>query len=116
MVIYIAEGGKPLEGYMIISSQRYLDDQTVELKRQEKDYTVTLSPVFVVDGQEYQTVIDGHHSLAAAKQDGAQPIYSIATSQECDRVGLLETSVDDYLTLSYMDSDWYDIETNKLAF
>lgn len=101
---------------MIISSQRYLDEQTVAEKSAAKDYIVTISPVFVVDGQEYQTVIDGHHSLAAAKQDGTEPTYHVATSQECDRVNLLETSIEDFLALSYMDSDWYDIATGELVF
>lgn len=101
---------------MLISSQRYLDDATVNEKRESKDYVVTISPAFVVDGVEMQAVIDGHHSLAAAELDGVEAEYVVATVQNDDRIALLDKNIDDYLEVCYMDSDWYDIATGMNVF
>lgn len=101
---------------MIISSQHYLDEDTVEAKRADGDYTVTLSPEFEIDGETVQAVIDGHHSLAAANADGVEPTFVVATAQDDDRVLLLETSVDDYLTACWVDTDWYDVATGRGIF
>jgi hypothetical protein len=96
---------------MIISSQRHLDGEIVAAKREARDYRVTLSPEFAVDGVRYQAILDGHHSLAAAKLDGVDPSYSVATVQVSDNVALLDTSVEDFLAATWIDSDWYDVET-----
>lgn len=101
---------------MFISSQRYLDDNTVQTKRDSRDYVVTVSPEFEIDGVVMQAVIDGHHSMAAAEADGVEPEFVVATVQEDDRIALLERSVDDYLEVCYMDSGWYDIATGKWVF
>jgi len=101
---------------IIISSQRYLDDDTVTAKIDARDFTVTLSPEFVVDGETYQTVIDGHHSYAAANEAGVSPDFVIATEQDDDRICLLDSSVDAYLEASYVDSDWYEIATGRGVF
>lgn len=95
----------------IISSQRHLDDEIVEAKRAAKDYAVTLGKIIVVAGAEYQVVIDGHHSLAAAKADGVAPDYHEATVTECDREGIED--IDTYLQSHWVDSDWYDVETGN---
>ncbi|HMA77799.1 MAG TPA: hypothetical protein VKP88_01510, partial [Candidatus Paceibacterota bacterium] len=68
----------------IITSQDHIDDDIVAAKQTEGDYMVLLSPEFEVDGETYQVVIDGHHSLEAAKRDGVEPDYEIATSQDHD--------------------------------
>lgn len=101
---------------MFISSQRYLDDETVQAKREARDYVVTVSPEFEIDGVVMQAVIDGHHSLAAAEADGVEPEFVVATIQNDDRIALLESSIDDYLEVCYMDSDWYDVATGKGVF
>lgn len=97
---------------MLISSQRFLDDEVVQSKRDAKDYTVTVSPEFEIDDTAYRVIIDGHHSLAAAVADGADPTYI-----ECDddRIALLDTSIDDYLEANWVDDDWYDINTGRIA-
>ena len=92
-----------------ISSQRHLDNEIVEAKRAAKDYEVTLGKVIVVDGTEYQVVIDGNHSLAAARADGVEPVYHDATATECDREGIED--VQRYLEAHWIDSDYYDVET-----
>jgi signal transduction histidine kinase len=101
---------------MIISSQRYIDENTVQEKREARDYVVTVSPEFEIDGVVMQAVIDGHHSLAAAEADGVEPEFIVASIQNDDRIALLDRSIDDYLEVCYMDSDWYDIETGKAVF
>lgn len=98
---------------ILMSSQRYLDDETVEAKRANQDYAVTVSPVFEYEGSLYQVVIDGHHSLAAAKLDGVEPEITEATASDCDTIGLLDQSVELYLQAMYMDSDWYDAMTGR---
>lgn len=101
----------------LISSQRYLDDDTVMAKREAKDYVVTLSPEFEINGETVQAIIDGHHSLAAAEQDGVTPEYAVATAQDDDRVILLDDgSIDDYLLAAYADAPWYDYETKVDLF
>lgn len=112
-----APRGHPgLEIEMIISSQRYLNEETVAAKRQSNDYVVTLTPEFVVGGESMQAVIDGHHSLAAAIADGVEPEWRIAAVSEDYRIALLDKSVYLYLEVCYMDSDWYDVRTGKVVF
>lgn len=96
---------------MIISSQRFLQDEIVKIKRESRDYVVTLTPEFEYDGLIFQAVTDGHHSLAAAREDGVEPEYRVVSAKDDDRIALLETSIDDYLEVCQMDSDWYDIQT-----
>lgn len=98
---------------MLISSQRYLDNATVEAKRQARDYTVSVSPMFVIGGTPMQAVLDGHHSLAAAILDDADPDFVIATQQINDRVALIDTSLADFLEGGRIDSDWYCVETGE---
>ena len=102
---------------MFITSQRFIDDETVEAKREAGDYVVTVTPEFEVDGVVMQAIIDGHHSLAAARADDVEPEYVVATAQDDDRVGLiLDGRIEDYLEASFMDSDWYDVETGHNVF
>jgi hypothetical protein len=98
---------------ILISSQRYLDDETVELKRSDRDYMVMVSPEFEYEGALYQVVIDGHHSLAAAKADGVEADVVEATKQDDDRLALIEKSAESYLEVSRVDSDWYDVMTGR---
>lgn len=100
----------------IISSQRYLDGDTVSAKIAARDFTVTLSPEFVVNGETYQTVIDGHHSYAAAIEAGVSPVFVIATEQDDDRLCWLASSIDKYLEASYIDADWYEIDSGRPVF
>jgi hypothetical protein len=110
------EISKAKQDPMLISSQRYLDPEIIAEKQKNKDYVVTISPAFEANGETMQVVIDGHHSLAAAKKDKVKPKFVIAKKQNDDRIGLLEKSVDDYLESNYMDSDWYDVKSGDTVF
>lgn len=98
---------------ILISSQSHLDSDIVEAKQAAKDYAITVSPSFEVNGVAFRVLIDGHHSLAAAKADGVEPVVHVATASENDKLLLLDESVDAYLEASYMDSDWYSVETGR---
>ena len=96
----------------IISSQSFLDDAIVQEKMEAGDFGVVLSPVFEVDGEQYQVVLDGHHSLAAAKEAGEEPDYEVASCTTDDRVCLLQRGqVNDFLLAAHMGDDYYDTET-----
>lgn len=91
----------------IISSQRYIDDQTVETKKQELigEESVNIPVVDIeVDGIEYSVVVDGHHTMAAAKELG----IAINFEHIEDSEGLTGIK---FLEARYIDSDYYDIET-----
>ena len=59
---------------MIISSQRYIDNDRVEEKRANSDYTASVYTL-EYDDIEYRIVVDGHHSIEAARRDGVAAIY-----------------------------------------
>jgi hypothetical protein len=95
----------------LISSQRFIDDEILAQKITDQDFEVQLSPVFVIDGEEYQVVMDGHHSYHAAIEAGVEPVYYEQTASENDRINLLNEDIDLFLQACYHDDDWYDIET-----
>lgn len=94
-----------------ISSQRYLDGAIVAAKQAASDYRVSVSPVFAIDGQEYRVVLNGHHALAAAIADGAAPVYVEMDMRSDDRIALIDSSIEDFLAATYIDSAYYDIAT-----
>lgn len=92
----------------IISSQHYLDDSIVAIKLADCDYGVTLSPEFEFDGLRLRVVLDGHHSLAAARIAGVEPEYAEATRQTDDRIALLDNP-EAFLEAAWVDGDYYDV-------
>jgi hypothetical protein len=88
----------------LISSQAFLDDEIVEKKISDCDFVVAITPVMVIDGEEYQAIIDGHHSLAAARLAGVEPDFVVYDATDDDRIGL---DTEDYLEAAWMDTDWY---------
>lgn len=97
-----------------ISSQRYLDEEIVNEKIAAEDFEVLVSPEFQVDGETFRVVLDGHHSLAAAKQAGVKPVVITADGTDHDAVCLLdEGQVEDFLLATHMGDDYYNIETGK---
>ena len=93
----------------LISSQRFIDESIVAAKQNAEDYTVQVATV-EVDDVEYQVVVDGHHSLEAARRDGVQ-----AEFEGCNPEIQREASRDGnaYLLAHQMDSDWYFVATGK---
>ena len=95
-----------------LSSQRYLDNDLVSAKLGAGDFAVAVSPVFNIDGKTYRTVLDGHHSLAAAKKAGVAPDFVEHSAADNDAIGLLNAGrLEDFLRATRMDSDLYDVDT-----
>lgn len=98
----------------IISSQRNRDEEIVAEKRATRDYGVSVSPEFELFGEKVRLVLDGHHSWDAAIADGVEPIICELDATDDDRIALLQAgNVDDFLTVTYIDSDLYDIRTGE---
>lgn len=95
----------------LISSQRFIDDEILTQKIADQDFEVQLSPVFEIDGEEYQVVMDGHHSYHAAIEAGVEPTYYEQTVSENDRVALMDQDINLFLEACYHEDDWYNIET-----
>ena len=102
----------------IISSQEYLDQDIVAAKRREKDFDVLLSPEFDYEGRTFQVVLDGHHSLEAARQSRKKPRFFTAKSNEIEGFNLTDQGDDgvaEFLQLHYNGADWRNIATNAPA-
>ena len=100
-----------------ISSQAYRDDEIVAEKLANEDFTVYVTPVFVIDVEEYRVVTDGHHSLEAARLAGVDPVFVEQSIRENDNIAMLENGqIDMFLEHAYVDTDWYDIDTGYWAF
>lgn len=102
---------------MLITSQSHRDDETVEAKRVAKDYEVTISPEFEIDGEIYQVIIDGHHSFEAARLDGVEPEFRIATSQDHDAISMIERGeIDQFLKAVHHGEDYRDAYTGAFVW
>jgi hypothetical protein len=98
----------------VISSQEFLDEDIVQRKIDDGDFDVTVSPEFDVDGDKYRVILDGHHSLAAAKESGNKPNFKEASSRDDDKVALLEDgNIEAFLETAYVDSDYRNIGTGQ---
>ena len=97
---------------ILISSQRYIDDEIVAQKIINQDFTVQISPIFTVEDDQYIAIMDGHHSYHAAIEAGVEPEYYEQNVTENDNISLLENGeIDYFLESCYVDSDWYNIKT-----
>ena len=97
----------------IISSQRYFDEAIVAAKQESEDYEVQLVTV-VVDGAEYAVVVDGHHSLEAARRDGVEPNYVYVGGEiqaEADTM-----SAENWLLQHHMGDDYFDVATGRAVW
>lgn len=97
----------------IISSQHFIDWETVEKKMDEiKELDKVVIPctyVGFIDGVEYTMQNDGHHTLAAARELGIEVEFETASDTED-----LEGEV--LLEQRYNDGDWYNVETSNPAY
>lgn len=97
-----------------ISSQRHLDDSIVSEKLSAEDFQVFVSPEFEVDGETYRVVLDGHHSLAAAKRAGVDAEFIVMDQQQHDAIALLyDGDIDTFLESTHLGDDYYDVNTGR---
>lgn len=96
----------------IISSQHYLDWNIINEKMQELDgvecVEILCCEIGGIDGEEYAVQVDGHHTLAAARELGIQAEFTF-----CDPLDSLRG--EEFLQAHYMDGDWYDVERSNPA-
>ncbi len=105
---------------LTISAQHYLDNNIVSEKLDSQDFSVSVSPVFKVEGVGYVRVVtDGHHSLAAAQRAGANPEFNTQDASQNDTIALLSKGrqgIDDFLSLNMIDGSYYDINSGRSLF
>ena len=100
----------------IISSQGYINDKIVEEKIQNLQKNevsaveIPCEEIGSLDGEEYAIQIDGHHTLAAARELGLEIKFVI--SGKVDDYEQYDNT-EDRLTAHYADSDWYYVETSN---
>lgn len=122
VIAVIAVGASPYEGagkknMQTISSQHYLDDDIVAAKLVAQDFEVSVSPEFEFDGQTIRVVLDGHHSLAAAKLAGVEPEWVTADARTNDTVALLERGdIETFLEVTWGDGDYYNVDTKECVW
>ena len=96
----------------IISSQHYIDWSIVERKIEELNGSdkviIPCAYIGEIEGEEYAMQIDGHHTMAAARELGVKIEYDIGEDPE----GLMGI---DALEARYMDGDYYDVENSDPA-
>jgi len=101
----------------IISAQEYRNEEIVAEKIVASDFTVSLSPVFEVDGEEYQVVLDGHHSYQAAIEAGVEPEFEIQSVRDNDTIALIEQGrINDFLEIHVIDCEYRHIATGKAVW
>lgn len=72
----------------LVSTQRFRDAATIERKRRNRDYGVQIIRVNVPGIGAARYVVDGHHSLEAARRDGVPPqIHDVTGSYSAQRDG-----------------------------
>ena len=96
--------------FKILSSQRYLDRDIVDKKKEylekksPKCVEIPCSDVGEIDGVNYAIVVDKHHLMEAAKELDLTIRFVIDKDPE----GL---TGDKLLEARYIDSSYYDVET-----
>ena len=99
---------------MKISSQRFLDQNIVNAKIAASDFVVMTATIIDDDGEEYAVIIDGHHSFEAAKQTGNEPVFEESDYNYQSEVEFI--GFDDWMEQHWIDSEWYNIETDGLVW
>lgn len=95
----------------IISSQHHLNAEIVACKARALELSnatsviIPCSCVGEVDGAEYAIVVDGHHTMAAAKRLGLKIEFEISEDGE----GLIGTEL---LDARYIDGDYYYVSSS----
>lgn len=97
----------------LISSQKYINADTVAEKMAARDFACSIYPL-TVEGVDYLVLVDGHHSYAAAAEAGVAPEISMVSNAiraEYDAIPAM-----DWLESHQMDADWYFVATGKAVW
>ena len=99
---------------MIVSSQHYINDEIVESKKEQliaSGATYVVIPCWEigeVNGEPMVIQMDGHHTLAAARELGLEIRYDLGEADD-DLTG------EDALKAHWMDGNYYNVETSDPA-
>ncbi|GIV51995.1 MAG: hypothetical protein KatS3mg038_3902 [Candidatus Kapaibacterium sp.] len=106
------------QNMVIISSQRHLDQDVVDEKMQQLAGVDCVELPIVYAGQygddDVYVLVDGHHTLAAARALGVEVTYTERSRTECNCHP--DWTLEQMLDHLWMDSDWYDIHTGVNYF
>jgi uncharacterized protein (DUF1015 family) len=98
----------------IISSQAYIDMDIVSSKMEalkKSNATKVIIPcsyVGIIEDEEFAIVIDGHHTMQAAKEIGLEVEFEIKDDSE----GLTGEQL---LQARYIDCDYYRVESSDVV-
>lgn len=100
---------------MIITSQRYLNEEIVAEKKEElKGLEQIELPVTsgIIDDESYSLLRDGHHRYAAAKELGIEIIFkeTIFNDDNQDRIN---DDFESFILLHHMGDDFFNLETGE---
>ena len=101
-----------------ISAQRYLDGKIVAAKRVARDYVAYRVQV-TYEGETLYVMVDGHHSLSAARADGQPVVWEVPEAIQIEANGVCQvgdTAVGDWLAQLQGDAEWYDVNTGRDAW
>ena len=101
-----------------ITSQHFLDDDTIAEKIAAEDFEVQVSPEFEIDGEVYAVILDGTHSFYAAKKAGVNPVFIDQNATDNDNVSYLNRGdIDGFLEVAHMgEGDYIIAETRKYVW
>jgi hypothetical protein len=94
-----------------ISSQTYRDQNIVDKKINNKDFTVT---VFTIN-DEYRMIVDGHHALEAAQQEDIEPEW-IETEIDTYRQELESMNLSEFLEIHMIDCNYYNVDDDTEVY
>jgi len=99
----------------LITSQHYLDAETVEAKMKAGDFEVQISPSFEIDGKSYAVILDGTHSYYAAIKAGVAPILIEQDKRDNDNVAILDRGdIEGFLEAAHMgEGDYIYADTRR---
>jgi len=101
-------------GMGLITSQKYLSREIMNTKKADEDYEVQVSPAFEIDGRKVRLVMDGHHSFAAALEDGRTPWFVVWTPEDDKRIEMLDKyGYEEFLKANKREGDYRNIITQE---
>lgn len=100
----------------LISSQRYLNRETVIRKAATFKVFVVKTLDMELRGKQYRILLDGHHNLAAALLAGVEPMWK-GPPPKFERI-MRRMSADNFAAFminNLTDSDWYFHDSGEVV-
>lgn len=101
--------------FPLISSQRFLDRSLVARKAATFKVFVVRTVDVELRGRQYTVLLDGHHSLAAARVRGIEPCWRRHDKTERMAMRMGAEAFAKMLINNLTDSDWYFVESGYVV-